>query len=37
VVRGEIPDYSVVVGVPGRVVRRHDGTGWRRVGEALDL
>jgi hypothetical protein len=27
----------VVVGVPGRVVRRHDGTGWRRVGEALDL
>jgi hypothetical protein len=26
-----------VVGVPGRVVRRHDGTGWRRVGEALDL
>ena len=37
VVRGEIPDHSVVVGVPGRVVRRHDGTGWRRVGEALDL
>jgi len=32
VVRGEIPDYSVVVGVPGRVVRRHDGTAWRRMG-----
>jgi len=32
VVRGEIPDYSVVVGVPGRVVRRHDGTAWRRTG-----
>lgn len=31
VVRGEIPDYSVVVGVPGQVVRRHDGTEWRRV------
>ena len=34
VVRGEIPDYSVVVGSPGRVVRRHDGTAWRRGGEA---
>jgi serine acetyltransferase len=34
VVRGEIPDFSVVVGVPGRVVRRHDGTAWRREGEA---
>jgi acetyltransferase-like isoleucine patch superfamily enzyme len=29
VVRGEIPDHSVVVGVPGRVVRRWiDGEGW---------
>ncbi len=34
VVRGEFPDFSVVVGVPGRVVRRHDGTAWRREGEA---
>lgn len=34
VVRGEIPDYSVVVGSPGRVVRRHDGTAWQRGGEA---
>ena len=34
VVRGEIPDYSVVVGSPERVVRRHDGTAWRRGGEA---
>ena len=34
VVRGEIPDYSVVVGSPGRVVRRHDGTAWRRAGDA---
>ena len=30
VVRGEIPDNSVVVGVPGRVVRSHDGLEWRR-------
>ena len=37
VVRGEIPDHSVVVGVPGRVVRRHDGTGWRSGGEAPGL
>jgi acetyltransferase-like isoleucine patch superfamily enzyme len=29
VVRGNIPDHSVVVGVPGRVVRRWiDGEGW---------
>ncbi|MDG2908838.1 MAG: acyltransferase [Acidimicrobiales bacterium] len=34
VVRGEVPDYSVVVGSPGRIVRRHDGTSWRREGEA---
>ncbi|MEE2769429.1 MAG: acyltransferase [Actinomycetota bacterium] len=31
VVRGVIPDNSVVVGVPARVVRHHDGTEWRRV------
>jgi acetyltransferase-like isoleucine patch superfamily enzyme len=29
VVRGDIPDHSVVAGVPGRVVRRWiDGEGW---------
>lgn len=29
VVRGEVPDHSVVVGVPGRVVRRLEpGVGW---------
>ena len=32
VVRGVIPDRSVVVGAPARVVRRHDGNEWRRVG-----
>ena len=31
VVRGGIPDHSVVVGVPARGVRHHDGTEWRRV------
>ena len=36
VVRGEIPDYSVVVGVPGRVVRRHNGTEWQRVSGVPD-
>ena len=34
VVRGEVPDYSVVVGSPGRIVRRPDGTSWRRGGAA---
>ena len=29
VVRGTVPDYAVVAGVPARVVRRHvDGEGW---------
>jgi acetyltransferase-like isoleucine patch superfamily enzyme len=28
VVRGDVPDHSVVAGVPAKVVRRHDGTGW---------
>ncbi len=28
VVRGEVPDNSVVVGVPGRVVRHHNGSAW---------
>lgn len=32
VVTGEIPDFSVAVGVPARVVKRHAvGEGWRRV------
>lgn len=36
VVTGEIPDYSVAVGVPARVISRHvDGQGWVPVrGEA---
>ena len=34
VVTGEIPSYSVAVGVPAKVVRRHlDGVGWVRVGD----
>ena len=28
VVRGSVPDYSVVAGVPARVVRHHDGETW---------
>jgi len=32
VVTGEIPDRSVAVGAPARVVRRHDpARGWVRV------
>tara|TARA_Y100001960_G_C14542649_1_gene761695 strand:- start:161 stop:820 length:660 start_codon:yes stop_codon:yes gene_type:complete len=30
VVRGEIPDHSVAVGVPARVVRYYDGREWKR-------
>lgn len=30
VVRGDVPDNSVVVGSPARVVRHHDGSGWKR-------
>jgi len=30
VVRGEFPSYSVVAGVPAKVVRLHDGAGWTR-------
>jgi acetyltransferase-like isoleucine patch superfamily enzyme len=30
VVRGEVPDRSVVAGVPARVVRFHDGRSWQR-------
>ncbi len=33
VVTGDIPDYSVAVGNPAKVIRRHvDGEGWVRVG-----
>lgn len=28
VVRGTIPDHSVVAGVPAKIVRRHTPTGW---------
>jgi acetyltransferase-like isoleucine patch superfamily enzyme len=31
VVRGAVPDYSVVAGVPARVVKRLGATGWSRV------
>ena len=32
VVTGEIPDYSVAVGVPAKVIRRYvDGNGWVRA------
>lgn len=30
VVRGEFPSYSVVAGVPAKVVRLHNGAGWTR-------
>jgi serine acetyltransferase len=30
VVRGEFPSYSVVAGVPAKVVRLHNGVGWTR-------
>lgn len=30
VVTSDVPDYSVVVGAPGRVIRQHDGNGWQR-------
>lgn len=34
VVRGEIPDHSVIAGVPARVVRRHEPEhGWVRAGQ----
>jgi acetyltransferase-like isoleucine patch superfamily enzyme len=28
VVRGEFPDYSVIVGIPARVVKQFDGKQW---------
>ncbi|MCU1454267.1 MAG: transferase [Acidimicrobiales bacterium] len=37
VVRGEVPDFSVVAGVPARVVRQYrPGQGWPRVHGTLD-
>jgi acetyltransferase-like isoleucine patch superfamily enzyme len=37
VVTGDLPDYSVAVGNPARVVRRYvDGEGWVRAGEPQD-
>jgi acetyltransferase-like isoleucine patch superfamily enzyme len=40
VVRGEIPDHSVVAGIPAKVVREHTAAGWQspaRPGRRLDL
>ncbi len=31
VVRGDFPDFSVLVGNPARLVRRYDGDAWRRI------
>ena len=31
VVTQDVPDFSVVVGNPARVVRQHDGEGWRSL------
>lgn len=31
VVTGNIPDNSVAVGAPARVIRQHDGNGWQRT------
>ena len=28
VVRGDVPDHSVVAGIPGKVVRRYEGDAW---------
>tara|TARA_B110000003_G_C16552190_1_gene497061 strand:- start:85 stop:687 length:603 start_codon:yes stop_codon:yes gene_type:complete len=30
VVRGKVPDFSVVAGVPAKVIRFHDGEHWTR-------
>ena len=38
VVRGEVPDHSVVAGVPARVIRRYSGDGaWVAADEAARL
>ena len=34
VVRGEVPDYCVVAGVPAKVVRSRTAAGWVRPGDA---
>lgn len=34
VVAGPIPSYSVAVGAPARVIRRHDGGEWRSVDQS---
>jgi lipopolysaccharide O-acetyltransferase len=37
VVTGDLPDYSVAVGNPARVIRRYEqGTGWVRVEDTED-
>ena len=37
VVTGDIPDYSVAVGNPARVIRRYlTGEGWVRVDDAIN-
>ena len=37
VVTGALPDFSVAVGNPARVIRRYvDGDGWVRVGRQRD-
>ncbi|WP_217255748.1 acyltransferase [Pectobacterium brasiliense] len=38
VVRGVFPDYSVIVGVPGRVIKRYnpETLSWERVCDASD-
>lgn len=35
VVKGEFPDYSVIVGIPGKIVREYDAEiqEWKRCGE----
>jgi acetyltransferase-like isoleucine patch superfamily enzyme len=33
VVRGAVPDYTMVAGVPARIVRSRTGTGWARPGD----
>lgn len=37
VVVGEIPDYSVAVGVPARVIRRYDGAVWQHTADESRL
>ena len=37
VVRGDVPDRSVVANIPARVVREHTPAGWRPTGTATPL